>query len=62
MDGFRFDGAKHIEVPNDLENASSNYWSNVLGQATSYAKSKRGITPYYYGDGPFTKPAASSRS
>ncbi len=49
-DGFRFDGAKHIEVPNDLENASSNYWSNVLGQATSYAKSKRGITPYYYGE------------
>ncbi|MBQ1506924.1 MAG: starch-binding protein, partial [Ruminococcus sp.] len=49
-DGFRFDGAKHIEVPNDYENASSNYWSNVLGQVTSYAKSKRNITPYYYGE------------
>ncbi|HCI59399.1 MAG TPA: hypothetical protein DE313_01120 [Ruminococcus sp.] len=49
-DGFRFDGAKHIEVPNDNENASSNFWSNVLGAATSYAKSSRGFTPYYYGE------------
>ncbi len=49
-DGFRFDGAKHIEVPNDYENSSSNFWSNVLGQTTSYAQSKRGITPYYYGE------------
>ncbi|MCI6616909.1 starch-binding protein [Ruminococcus sp.] len=49
-DGFRFDGAKHIEVPNDYENASSNFWSNVLGAATSYAKSSRGFTPYYYGE------------
>ena len=49
-DGFRFDGAKHIEVPNDYENASSNFWSNVLGATTSYAKSSRGFTPYYYGE------------
>ena len=49
-DGFRFDGAKHIEVPNDYENASSNFWSNVIGSTTSYAKSTRGITPYYYGE------------
>ena len=49
-DGFRFDGAKHIEVPNDLENASSNFWSELLNYTTSYAKSSRGITPYYYGE------------
>jgi alpha-amylase len=49
-DGFRFDGAKHIEVPNDKDNASSNFWSNVLSTVTSYAQSSRGITPYYYGE------------
>ena len=50
VDGFRFDGAKHIEVPNDNENASSNFWTRILGETTSYAKSKKGITPYYYGE------------
>ncbi len=50
VDGFRFDGAKHIEVPNDNENAGSNFWSRLLGETTNYAKSKKGITPYYYGE------------
>ena len=50
VDGFRFDGAKHIEVPNDYENAGSNFWNNLLNTTTSYAKSTRGITPYYYGE------------
>ncbi len=50
VDGFRFDGAKHIEVPSDYENASSNFWSNVLGQASSYAKSTNGTDLYYYGE------------
>lgn len=49
-DGFRFDGAKHIEVPSDNNNASSNFWSNVLSAITNYSKSKRGVTPYYYGE------------
>lgn len=48
-DGFRFDGAKHIETPVD-SGCSSQFWPNVLGAATSYAKSTRGITPYYYGE------------
>lgn len=48
-DGFRFDGAKHIETPVD-SGCASQFWPNVLGAATSYAKSKRGITPYYYGE------------
>ncbi len=50
VDGFRFDGAKHIEVPNDYEGASSNFWNNLLNTTTSYAKSTRGFTPYYYGE------------
>ena len=48
-DGFRFDGAKHIETPVD-SGCSSQFWPNVLGAATSYAQSSRGITPYYYGE------------
>ncbi len=53
-DGFRFDGAKHIETSID-SGFASNFWNNVLGATTSYAQSSRGITPYYYGeilDGP----------
>lgn len=50
VDGFRFDGAKHLELPNDLENASSNFWTRILGETTNYSKSKRGVTPYYYGE------------
>ena len=50
VDGFRFDGAKHIEVPNDAENAGSDFWTNILGTTTSYAQSTKGITPYYYGE------------
>ena len=48
-DGFRFDGAKHIETPVD-SGCSSQFWPNVLNATTSYAKSTRGITPYYYGE------------
>ena len=53
-DGFRFDGAKHIEVPTDFDYAS-NFWPNVIGSATNHAKNTKGFTPYYYGeilDGP----------
>ena len=49
-DGFRFDAAKHIETPGDASGTSSDFWSNVLSAATSYAQSSRGITPYYYGE------------
>ncbi len=48
-DGFRFDGAKHIETPVD-SNCASNFWPNVLSATTSHAQSTRGITPYYYGE------------
>ncbi len=49
-DGFRFDAVKHIETPKDRSGVSSNFWPNVLSSATSYAKSTRSITPYYYGE------------
>ena len=48
-DGFRFDGAKHIETPVD-SGCASNFWPNVLNATTSYAESSRGFTPYYYGE------------
>jgi len=49
-DGFRFDGAKHIETNNSEEPVSSDFWPNVLDAATAHAQSTRGITPYYYGE------------
>ncbi|MBQ0098681.1 MAG: starch-binding protein [Oscillospiraceae bacterium] len=49
VDGFRFDAAKHIETPDDGEYAS-NFWTNVLGNASSYAKSKKSKELYYYGE------------
>ena len=49
VDGFRWDMAKHIETPSDGYYAS-NFWPNVIGQATSYAQSTKGITLYNYGE------------
>ena len=49
VDGFRFDAAKHIETPSD-GNYSSNFWSNVIGTAKSYAKSTKNIDLYNYGE------------
>ena len=49
-DGFRFDAAKHIETDWDADGTASDFWSDVLGTATSYAQNSRGITPYYYGE------------
>ena len=48
-DGFRFDGAKHIETPDDDANCKSDFWPTVIDGATSYAKSK-GIDLYCYGE------------
>ncbi|MEE1061900.1 MAG: starch-binding protein [Ruminococcus sp.] len=50
VDGFRFDGAKHIETPDDRSGVSSSFWSTVLSETTSHAQSTRGFTPYYYGE------------
>ena len=50
VDGFRFDGAKHIEVPNDDKGAGSDFWPSLLGATDSYAQSTKGFKPYYYGE------------
>ncbi|MGN1138406.1 MAG: alpha-amylase family glycosyl hydrolase, partial [Ruminococcus sp.] len=50
VDGFRFDAAKHIETPDDGEFASD-YWPNVLGAASEYAKTtQNGKELFYYGE------------
>lgn len=49
-DGFRFDAAKHIETDSDSYGIGSDFWPVVLNNVTSYAQSRRGITPYYYGE------------
>lgn len=48
-DGFRFDGAKHIETPDDY-GFSSNFWPYTIQNATRYAKDSRGIDLYCYGE------------
>lgn len=49
VDGFRFDCAKNIETENDGYYASD-FWGNVIGTATSYAKSSKKIDLYCYGE------------
>ena len=50
VDGFRFDAAKHIELPTDPSNCKSNFWPNVLNAATAYAEDKGVDAPFYYGE------------
>ena len=51
VDGFRFDAAKHIETPDDAEYPSS-FWTNTLGVAKEYYKTKNNTTKelYAYGE------------
>ena len=39
-DGFRFDAAKHIELPDDDSSYASNFWPTVINGAKSYYKTK----------------------
>ena len=48
-DGFRFDGAKHIETPDDDASFASDFWPNVIGAAEDYAESL-GQKIYVYGE------------
>ena len=48
-DGFRFDAVKHIETPDDPY-CASDFWPTVVNGAKQYAKSKRGIDLYCYGE------------
>lgn len=45
-DGFRFDAAKHIELPTDKEGISSDFWPSVLDGL----KTTDGTNPYIYGE------------
>ena len=50
-DGFRFDAAKHIELPStiDTDSCGSDFWPNVINAATNYATQK-GKSIYCYGE------------
>ncbi len=43
IDGFRFDAAKHIELPTDDSSCRSDFWPTVLGGVNSY---KSGLFSY----------------
>ncbi len=50
VDGFRFDAAKHIETPEDV-NTPSDFWPNTLGVAKEYYKEKfNGKELFAYGE------------
>lgn len=49
VDGFRFDAAKHIEVPGDPEGTRSDFWPTVINGAKSHAAEK-GVTLFIYGE------------
>ena len=51
-DGFRFDAAKHIGVPNDTEGAGGNFWPTILDDAYAYYKTKGTFSSglYCYGE------------
>ena len=50
VDGFRFDAAKHIEVPTDSSDFASDFWPNILNGATAYAEQNGYEKPFYYGE------------
>lgn len=51
VDGFRFDAAKHIELPTDtgLNWYGSDFWPTVLGEARTHAEA-RGRNLFIYGE------------
>ncbi len=50
VDGFRFDAAKHIELPSDPSNCNSQFWPTVINGINSYCTSKSISKPYIYGE------------
>ena len=48
-DGFRFDAAKHIEVPEDGD-IGSDFWPTIINGAKDYAKESRDLELYCYGE------------
>ena len=50
VDGFRFDAAKHIEVPNDPDDAKSDFWANVIGGINTYCEGNDLPAVFCYGE------------
>lgn len=50
VDGFRFDAAKHIELPTDDSSFASQFWPTVIDGAKSYASTKGVDEPFFYGE------------
>ena len=36
VDGFRYDAAKHVELPDELKDAKSNYWNTILKNGSQF--------------------------
>ncbi len=50
VDGFRFDAAKHIELPTDDSSFASQFWPVVINGAKNYASEKGVDEPFFYGE------------
>ena len=50
VDGFRFDAAKHIELPTDDSSFASQFWPTVINGAKTYASSQGLDEPFFYGE------------
>ena len=50
VDGFRFDAAKHIELPSDDSSFASQFWPVVINGAKNYASEKGVGEPFFYGE------------
>lgn len=54
VDGFRFDTAKHIELPGESDSThgafGSDYWPTVVNGAKDYAQTKGLAEPFFYGE------------
>ena len=49
-DGFRFDTAKHIELPTDDDGTKSDFWPTVINGINNYQAQKGGEPLYIYGE------------
>ena len=50
VDGFRFDAAKHIELPTDDDSFKSDFWPCVLDGVSAYNAQKGGDDLFFYGE------------
>lgn len=50
VDGFRFDAAKHIELPTDPEDTRSNFWAYVINSINTYVEDQNKPSLFIYGE------------